>query len=124
MEWVSTSPVFHNVDCGTGFLLGTLEVQKSKHTIIGNDVWIGNRAIIMQSVIVGNNAIIGACTVITKDSTLKFYSKYMNDSVIWCKSLKKNNLTEGSIMYLLIWNKTNYNIYCTTFAYANRRVAS
>lgn len=35
--------------------------------IIGNDVWIGMRVIIMPGVKVGNGAVIGAGTVVTKD---------------------------------------------------------
>ena len=35
--------------------------------IIGNDVWIGSRCIIMPGVKVGNGAIIGANSVVTKD---------------------------------------------------------
>ena len=35
--------------------------------IIGNDVWIGTRAIIMLGVTVGEGSIIGAASVVTKD---------------------------------------------------------
>jgi maltose O-acetyltransferase len=34
--------------------------------IIGNNVWIGTRAIIMPGVKIGNNSIIGAGAVVTK----------------------------------------------------------
>ena len=34
---------------------------------IGNDVWIGTRAIILPGVVIGNHAIIGAGSVVTKD---------------------------------------------------------
>lgn len=40
---------------------------KPKTTIIGNDVWIGTRAIIMPGVKIGNGVIIGAGAVVTKD---------------------------------------------------------
>lgn len=39
----------------------------SKLTQIGNDVWIGTRAIIMPGVKIGNGVIIGAGSVVTKD---------------------------------------------------------
>jgi acetyltransferase-like isoleucine patch superfamily enzyme len=42
-------------------------VEKQKPTIIGNDVWIGYRAIICPGVTIGDGAIIGAGAVVTKD---------------------------------------------------------
>ncbi|MBQ6894989.1 MAG: CatB-related O-acetyltransferase [Clostridia bacterium] len=36
-------------------------------TIIGNDVWIGANAVIMQGVTIGNGAVIGAGAIVTKD---------------------------------------------------------
>ena len=36
-------------------------------TMIGNDVWIGHRAIIMAGVTIGDGAIVGAGSVVTKD---------------------------------------------------------
>lgn len=36
-------------------------------TVIGNDVWIGNGAIVLRGVKVGNGAVIGAGAVVTKD---------------------------------------------------------
>jgi acetyltransferase-like isoleucine patch superfamily enzyme len=38
-----------------------------KRTVIGNDVWIGARAIILGGVVVGNGAIVAAGSVVTKD---------------------------------------------------------
>ena len=38
-----------------------------KPVIIGNDVWIGRRVIIMPGVKIGNGCIIGAAAVVTKD---------------------------------------------------------
>lgn len=38
-----------------------------KKVVIGNDVWIGRRAIIMPGVTVGDHSIIGANAVVTKD---------------------------------------------------------
>ena len=67
MEWVSTSPVFYDVKGGTGHRLGNLKVETPKRTIIGNDVWIGSRVIIMQGIRIGDGAVIGAGAVVTKD---------------------------------------------------------
>lgn len=67
LNWVSTSPVFYNIAGGTGQHLGDLIVPKTKRTTIGNDVWIGHRAIIMAGVTIGDGAVIGAGAVVTKD---------------------------------------------------------
>lgn len=67
LNWVSTSPVFYNIAGGTGRHLGDLTVSETKKTTIGNDVWIGHRAIIMAGVNVGDGAVIGAGAVVTKD---------------------------------------------------------
>lgn len=67
LHWVSTSPVFYNVGSGTGHHLGSLSIEKTKRTIIGNDVWIGSRVIIMQGIKIGNGAVIGAGSIVTKD---------------------------------------------------------
>ena len=41
--------------------------EQRKETIIGNDVWIGVNATILEGIKVGNGAIIGANAVVTKD---------------------------------------------------------
>lgn len=41
--------------------------KEKKNTIIANDVWIGNGAIVINGVNVGNGAVIGAGAVVTKD---------------------------------------------------------
>ena len=38
-----------------------------KKTIIGHDVWVGYRAIILPGIVVGDGAIIGAGSIVTKD---------------------------------------------------------
>ncbi len=43
------------------------ESSPRKKVIIGNDVWIGTRAIILPGITIGNGAIIGAGAIITKD---------------------------------------------------------
>ena len=41
--------------------------DREKIAVIGNDVWIGARAIIMPGVKIGDGAVIGASAVVTKD---------------------------------------------------------
>lgn len=67
LNWVSTSPVFYTAGGGAKRHLGDLNHPKTKRTIIGNDVWIGHRAIIMAGVNVGDGAVIGAGAVVTKN---------------------------------------------------------
>ena len=67
LQWISTSPVFYNEAGGTGLHLGSLQVPRTPQTVIGNDVWIGSRAIVLAGVTVGNGAVIGAGEVVTKD---------------------------------------------------------
>lgn len=67
LSWVSTSPVFYVAKGGTGEHLGGLEEPQRKQTIVGNDVWIGSRAIIMEGVNIGNGVVIGSGAVVTKD---------------------------------------------------------
>lgn len=66
MEWVSMSPVFY---------AGRDSIKKkfSEHnriddvrTIIGNDVWIGENALIKSGVSIGDGAVIGMGSVVTK----------------------------------------------------------
>jgi len=44
-----------------------LQYKTSKRTIIGNDVWIGKNAIILDGVYIGDGVIIAAGSVVTKD---------------------------------------------------------
>lgn len=68
VNFLSTSPIFTEAKNGTGhswtkknFFNPSLPVS------VGNDVWIGERALILGGVNVGNGAVIGAGAVVTKD---------------------------------------------------------
>ena len=67
VDWVSTSPCFHIRDNATGVYYGDKTFSWSKETVIGNDVWIGIRAIVLPGVSVGDGAVIGAGSIVTKD---------------------------------------------------------
>lgn len=67
INWVSTSPVFHQGK-------NIMEKNFSEHffnpndkTVIGNDVWIGNNCLIKNGVVIGNGAVIGMGSVLTKN---------------------------------------------------------
>lgn len=53
--------------CGGHWGRASLDVKNKGDTIIGNDVWIGNNATIMQGVKIGDGAIIGTNSLVTKD---------------------------------------------------------
>lgn len=96
LEWLSTSPVFYDVSGGTNYHLGHLTIDPTVRTYIGNDVWIGSRAIILQGVHIGTGAVVGAGAVVTKE--VPSYAvvagcpakiiKYRFDSDIICRLLK------------------------------------
>lgn len=67
MEWVSTSPVFRAGKDSVKKKYSEHEFKDGKKTIIGNDVWIGERALIKQGVTIGHGAVIGMGSVVTKD---------------------------------------------------------
>lgn len=96
LEWLSTSPVFYDVSGGTNYHLGHLTIETTVRTYIGNDVWIGSRAIILQGVHICTGAVVGAGAIVTKDvPPYAFVAgcpakiiKYRFDSDIICRLLK------------------------------------
>lgn len=67
--FVSTHPLFYSTLGQAG---GLVIVEKNlfdefPHTEIGNDVWIGNNAIIKYGIKIGDGAIIGSGAMVTKD---------------------------------------------------------
>lgn len=113
IDWVSTSPVFYNVNGGTGYHLGNNEIKLVKRTIIGHDVWIGSRVIVMQGVKIGNGAIIGAGSVVTKDvppyaivagCPAKVIRYRFDDNIInKLEALKWWNLSDNQLTKLSKW---------------------
>lgn len=67
-DFVSSHPVFYSTRCQAQIAFADKNYFKEySETIIGNDVWIGARAIIVGGIRVGNGAIIAAGAVVTKD---------------------------------------------------------
>lgn len=70
-KWLSSSPVFYNSrvkDLHHEELGRKIhKFNASQKVIIGNDVWIGVNAMILQGVTIGDGAIIDANAIVTKD---------------------------------------------------------
>lgn len=65
---LSTSPIFTEKNNGTGYSwVRDSAINPYKRVEIGNDVWIGFRAIILGGIKIGDGAVIGAGAVVTKD---------------------------------------------------------
>ena len=65
---VSTSPMFYSPNKQNGFsLCKESKVAETRHTIIGNDVYIGANVTVLDGVQIGDGAIIGAGAVVTKN---------------------------------------------------------
>lgn len=66
--WLSTHPAFYSTAMQTSYSFVTdMKYTESKRTLVGNDVWIGARAILMDGVQIGDGAVIAAGAVVTKD---------------------------------------------------------
>ena len=64
--FVSTSPVFFSTvrQCGTSFA-DTSYFSETGKVVIGNDVWIGLNAVILDDVVIGDGAIVAAGAIVT-----------------------------------------------------------
>lgn len=68
-SFLSTHPVFYSRkrQSGITFSQGHQHFDESAKTIIGHDVWIGARSIILDGVMIGDGAVVGANAVVTKE---------------------------------------------------------
>lgn len=74
-SWLSTSPFQYNTahfGWGAGAndyepLTGQRKTFRKRPVVIGNDVWIGARTMLMRGVTIGNGAVIAGGSVVTKD---------------------------------------------------------
>ena len=65
---ISTHPSFYRSDAsGREDLGATSEVKEYSHTNIGNDVWVGARALIRAGVCIGHGSVVAAGAVVVKD---------------------------------------------------------
>lgn len=67
IEWVSTSSAFYNNKDIFKKKFSRFERRQHPRVTIGNDVWIGEGAIIRAGVKIGTGAVIGMGSVVVKD---------------------------------------------------------
>ena len=67
-DWISTHPAFYAAKgpIGISFTEENHFLERER-TVIGNDVWVGTRAVILDGVKISDGAIIAAGAVVTKD---------------------------------------------------------
>lgn len=91
LDWVSTSPVMYKGKNCLRTNFTDLPFVATEHTIIENDVWIGNNCHIKAGVKLSNGCVIGMGSVLTKDvgpyeiwagNPAKFIRKRFDDSTI------------------------------------------
>lgn len=90
-DWVSTSPVFHKWGNIMKKNFSYHEFEIFKKTVIGNDVWIGNRVMIKAGVKIADGAVVGMGSIVTKNigpyeiwagNPAKFIRKRFDDETI------------------------------------------
>ena len=65
---LSTSPIFTEAHNSTKHQWTNVSSDNPYRRVkVGNDVWIGNRALIMGGVTIGDGAVVGAGAIVTKD---------------------------------------------------------
>lgn len=67
LDRISTSGCFYLRDNFSGKCFFENDFDWKAHTKIGNDVWIGSRAVIIGGVTISDGAVIGAGSIVTKD---------------------------------------------------------
>mgnify|MGYP000025620273 CR=1 FL=1 len=70
--FTSMHPAFYSIRKQVGFTFVAVQkydegLDKPSYTSIGNDVWIGDSAVIMEGITIGDGAVIAAGSVVTKD---------------------------------------------------------
>ncbi|GHU04137.1 hypothetical protein FACS1894205_1850 [Alphaproteobacteria bacterium] len=71
MDYLTTSPIAHRNFMGFPFQKPERIVEEVEQgypaVVVGNDVWIGRNAVVMDGVTIGDGAVIGASAVVTKN---------------------------------------------------------
>jgi len=98
VQWLSTHPAFYSplMQSGVTFVTES-KFDELVRTEIGNDVWIGARAIVLDGVRIGDGAIVAAGAVVAKD-----VAPYSIVGGVPAKEIRKR-FDEKKIDLLLTW---------------------
>jgi len=66
-DWITTFPFMLFPEDWPGATEIKGHPRTNGNVVIGNDVWVGHRAMIMSGVTIGDGAVVGAGSVVTKD---------------------------------------------------------
>lgn len=68
-DWASTHPAFFSTQkqCGMTFVTEDKFEECKQPIVIGNDVWIGDSALLLEGITIGDGAIVAAGAVVTSD---------------------------------------------------------
>lgn len=67
-DWLSTHPVFYSTKKQANLSFAKRDdIEEENRVVIGHDVWIGARAMILDGCNIGNGAVIAAGAVVVKD---------------------------------------------------------
>lgn len=109
LNFVSVHPAFYSLHQIPSYVNETkfeeykyIDQKKKISIVIGNDVWIGTRATILEGVNIGDGAVVGAGAVVTKD-----VPPYAIVGGVPAKIIKYrfNDETINKLLELQWWNK-------------------
>lgn len=102
LQNISTSPIFTEKKNGTGHSWSSITIKdKTLKVNIGNDVWIGAKAIVLGGVKIGDGAVIAAGAIVTKDVPPFAISAGVPAKII---KYRFNSETINSLIKLNWWN--------------------
>lgn len=67
-RWLTTHPAFFSTLAQAGLTFSDFDAfEETSSTIVGNDVWIGARALVLDGITIGDGAIVGAGALVNRD---------------------------------------------------------